>query len=127
MTSRFSRARFSAAVVVAFFCGLIFASGFDLTHFSWAQSRVGSANASKPSEAQVAPAADLESAFEAVADHARPAVVSIDIEKFAKPRPTSGRMQRGQGQGQMPPGMEQFFKQFRDQEPDDTPEEASGS
>ncbi len=131
MTSRFSRARFSAAVVVAFFCGLIFASGFDLTHFSWAQSRVGSStSATKPSEAQVAPAADLETAFEAVADHARPAVVSIDIEKFAKPRPASRQVRpRGQGQGQLPPGMEQFFRQFQDPnaEPDDTPEEASGS
>jgi hypothetical protein len=60
MTSRFSRARFSAAVVVAFFCGLIFASGFDLTHFSWAQGRVGSTGAPKPSASQVAPAVDLE-------------------------------------------------------------------
>ena len=131
MTSRFSRARFSAAVVVAFFCGLIFASGFDLTHFSWAQGRVGSTGAPpKPSASQVAPAVDLESAFEAVADHARPAVVSIDIEKFAKARPvTRGVVPRGQGQGQLPPGMEKFFRQFENPnaQPDDTPEEASGS
>jgi serine protease Do len=131
MTSRYSRGRFGAAVVVAFFCGLIFASGFDLTHFSWAQGRVGSAPpsaATKPSPAQVAPAVDLESSFEAVADHARPAVVSIDIEKFAKPRPAS-RQVRPRGQGQLPPGMEQFFRQFSDPnaQPDDTPEEASGS
>jgi len=132
MTSRYSRARFSAAVVVAFFCGLIFASGFDLTHFSWAQARVGSSTstATKPSASQVAPAVDLESSFEAVADHARPAVVSIDIEKFAKARPTARQVRpRGQGQGQLPPGMEQFFRQFSDPngQPDDTPEEASGS
>jgi serine protease Do len=130
MTSRVTRARFSAAVVVAFFCGLIFASGFDLTHFGWAQGRVGSSTgtASKPSASQVAPAVDLESAFEAVADHARPAVVSIDIEKFAKARPAVRQLRpRGQG-GQLPPGMEQFFRQFdRDAQPDDTPEEASGS
>ena len=128
MPSRFSRARFGAAVVVAFFCGLIFASGFDLTHFSWAQSRVGSSTtAQKPTESQVAPAVDLESAFEAVADHARPAVVSIDIEKFAKPRPVA-RQVRPRGQGQLPPGMEQFFRQFDpNAQPDDTPEEASGS
>jgi serine protease Do len=119
--------------VVAFFCGLIFASGFDLTHFSWAQGRVGSSSTSvapKPSASQVAPAVDLESAFEAVADHARPAVVSIDIEKFAKPRPAARQVRpRGQGQGQLPPGMEQFFRQFENPNapPDDTPEEASGS
>jgi len=131
MTSRYTRARFGAAVVVAFFCGLIFASGFDLTHFSWAQGRVGSSTtsaATKPSASQVAPAVDLESSFEAVADHARPAVVSIDIEKFAKARPTT-RQIRPRGQGQLPPGMEQFFRQFSDPnaQPDDTPEEASGS
>jgi hypothetical protein len=28
---------FGAAIVVAFLCGLVFASGFDLTRFSWAQ------------------------------------------------------------------------------------------
>ena len=130
MTSRYSRAHFGAAVVVAFFCGLIFASGFDLTHFSWAQGRVGSSSnaATKPTPSQVAPAADLESSFEAVADHARPAVVSIDIEKFAKTRPVA-RQVRPRGQGQLPPGMEQFFRQFEDPNarPDDTPEEASGS
>src|SRR5215469_14269991 len=128
MTSRFSRARFGGAVVVAFFCGLIFASGFDLTHFSWAQGRVGSSTNAppKPSASQVAPAVDLESAFEAVADHARPAVVSIDIEKFAKAKPAV-RQVRPRGQGQLPPGMEQFFRQFDNSPPDDTPEEASGS
>src|SRR5205085_3905017 len=79
MSSRFSRARLGAAVAVAFLCGLIFASGFDLTRFSWAQARVNAPT--KPSAAQIAPAADMESAFEAVADHARPAVVSIETQR----------------------------------------------
>ena len=122
MTARYSRARFGAAIVVAFVCGLIFASGFDLTRFGWAQGRVNSAT--KPAPAQIATAAETESAFEAVADHARPAVVSIDIEKFARTRPTSQR-QRGRGQN-LPPGIEDFFRQFQDQ-PNDQPEEASGS
>jgi len=122
MTARYSRARFGAAIVVAFVCGLIFASGFDLTRFGWAQGRVNSAT--KPAPAQIATAAETESAFEAVADHARPAVVSIDIEKFARTRPTSQR-QRGRGQN-LPPGIEDFFRQFQDQ-PSDQPEEASGS
>src|ERR1051326_499825 len=84
MSIRYSRARFGAAVVVAFLCGLVFASGFDLTRSGWPQGRVGSTNAPKPTAAQVAPAADMESAFEAVADHARPAVVSIQTERFAR-------------------------------------------
>src|SRR5689334_24103783 len=80
MSNRYSRARFGAAIVTAFLCGLVFASGFDLTHFGWAQQRVTS---TKPAPAQIASAAETETAFEAVADHARPAVVSIEIEKFA--------------------------------------------
>jgi len=119
MTNRYSRARFGAAIVVAFFCGLVFAAGFDLTHFSWAQGRVST----KPPAAQIASAAETETAFEAVADHARPAVVSIETERFAKTRTTS---QRGRGGRQVPPGIEDFFRQF-DQTPSDQPEEASGT
>jgi serine protease Do len=131
MSIRYSRARFGAAIVVAFLCGLVFASGFDLTRFGWAQSRVGSTNATKPTAAQVAPAADMESAFEAVADHARPAVVSIETERFARPRANT-RLRGRSGGGQLPPGLEDLFRQFdggngRDLRPDDTPEEASGS
>src|SRR4029079_1742735 len=110
MSIRYSRARFGAAIVVAFLCGLVFASGFDLTHFGWAQSRVNSA-ATKPAPAQVASAAETETAFEAVADHARPAVVSIETERFAKPRNIS-RQRVPRGGQQMPPGIEDFFKQF---------------
>ncbi|HEY4218811.1 MAG TPA: trypsin-like peptidase domain-containing protein [Gemmatimonadaceae bacterium] len=135
MSTKYTRARFGAAVVVAFLCGLVFASGFDLTKFSWAQSRLGSA-ATKPSPAQVASAAETETAFEAVADHARPAVVSIEVETFARARPMTnrrGRGQQGQGQGQgqqdLPPGIEDFFRQFDggQTQPSDQPEEASGS
>ena len=125
MTTKSSRARLGAAITVAFLCGLVFASGFDLTRFGWAQGRVGSA-ATKPTAAQVAPAADMETAFEAVADHARPAVVSIETERFARTQPSRGT--RGRGGQQLPPGVEQFFRQFQgDQPPSDEPEEASGS
>src|SRR6476659_3675002 len=129
MSIRYSRARFGAAVVVAFLCGLVFASGFDLTRFGWAQGRVGSSNATKPTAAQVAPAADLESAFEAVADHARPAVVSIETERFARSRPTRSRRGGGGNGQQLPPGIEEWLKDFDDPRaaPNDTPEEASGS
>ena len=126
MSMRYSRARFGAAIAVAFLCGLIFASGFDLTRFSWAQGRATASTATKPSAAQVAPAADMESAFEAVADHARPAVVSIDVERFARPRPATRLRSRP---GQLPPGFEDFFRQFDapNAMPDDVPQEASGS
>ena len=121
MSIRYSRARFGAAILVAFLCGLLFASGFDLTRFGWAQGRVGSSNATKPTPAQVAPAADMESAFEAVADHARPAVVSIETERFSKPR--ANTRLRGRSGGQLPPGLEDLFRQFdgsgRDAHPDE--------
>ena len=46
MSSRtLARARFGAAVAIAFACGIVFASGFDLTRFRYAQSR---AVAAKP-------------------------------------------------------------------------------
>lgn len=122
MSNRYHRARFGAGVVVAFLCGLVFASGFDLTHFSWAQGRVNTAT--KPAPAQIASAAETQSAFEAVVDAARPAVVSIETERFARQRPTSNR--RGGQQQQLPPGVEDFFRQF-DRAPSDAPEEASGS
>jgi serine protease Do len=117
MTNRHSRAAFGAAIIVAFLCGLVFASGFDLTRFSWAQSRV--TTPSKPAPAQVASAAETETAFEAVADHARPAVVSIETERFAKPAVNRSRGGRGQ------PSIEDLLRGFGDQS--DTPEEASGS
>jgi len=85
----------------------------------------GSAN--KPTAAEVAPAADLESAFEAVAAHARPAVVSIEPERFQRERPVRG--QRRGGNGQVPPGIEDWLRGFDDpRTPQNaTPEEASGS
>ena len=94
MSIKSSRARLGAAVVVAFLCGLIFASGFDLTRFGWAQGRVNP-SANRPTAAEVAPAADLESAFEAVADHARPgnyrASQGRAIERLPDPRCQAGR------------------------------------
>ncbi|HEX3867330.1 MAG TPA: trypsin-like peptidase domain-containing protein [Gemmatimonadaceae bacterium] len=126
MTTKYSRVSLSAAVVAAFLCGLIFASGFDLTRFGWAQSRVSSSMV-KPIGGDVSSAAETETAFEAVADHARPAVVSIEIQHYARQRPN---VQRRGGRGQqLPPGIEQFFRDFQDQQqPDmDQAEEASGS
>jgi serine protease Do len=128
MATKVSRATILAATAVAFTSGVIFASAADLTHFGWAQGRVnGSAN--KPTAAEVAPAADLESAFEAVADHARPAVVSIATERYARERPATRQRRGGNGQ-QLPPGIEDWLKNFDDPRggpPSDTPEEASGS
>src|SRR4051812_17809032 len=123
MTTKQSRARFGAAIVVAFVCGLLFASGFDLTRFGWAQAKVPAA---KTSAAEVKSLAETQDAFEAIADRVTPAVVSIQVQRTARNRPVS--RQRGTQRGAPPnvPGIEDFFRQFDDPRADQ-PQEASGS
>jgi len=119
MSNRFHRARIGAAAVVAFVCGLVFASAFDLTHFGWAQSRVNAPT--KPAPSQIASATETQSAFEAVADAARPAVVSIETERFAKTRANTSRRLSPQRR----PSLEDLLRGF--DVPSDEPEEATGS
>jgi serine protease Do len=131
--NKFPRARFGAAVAVAFICGLIFASGFDLTRFSWAQSRVpGVASGPSIPAPAVASLAETQSGFETIVDRVKPAVVSIHVAKYAKPVTKQRQRQRqGRQQQQVPPGFEEFLKQFGGdvQIPDqsDQPREGSGS
>jgi len=108
MSSLSSRARWGLAVVVAFFGGLIIASGgLNLSALGFAQS--------KPSAATVAPLAEASNAFVSIADHVTPAVVSISVES----RPSAAGIQRRRlPQGMVvPPGMEEFFDQFGQQVP----------
>jgi hypothetical protein len=83
------------AVAVAFICGLIFASGMDLTHFGWAQTRVSS-GPSVPAAA-VSSLAETQSGFEAVVDKVKPAVVTIKVAKYAQP--VSQQRPRGNSRG----------------------------
>ncbi len=117
MASASSRARLTAAVVVAFVCGLVFASGFDLTRFGFAQQ----GRTAQVASSQVQSLAETGSAFEAIADHVTPSVVSI--------RTTTVRT-RPRVRGGMPgnaPGIEDFFRQFEQQMPREQVQEASGS
>ncbi len=115
-----SRITLGAAVAVAFVCGLVFASGFDLTTMSWAQgARPQFASASLNPPSSVATAEAVSNAFEWVANTVTPAVVSIQAET----QPKASRQQVPQN---LPPGMEQFFRQFH-QRPDNTPEMSSGT
>ena len=117
MSSRtFARARFGAAVAIAFASGIVFASGFDLTRFGYAQSRTVAA---KPTVQDVKPLADASNAFVSIAEHVTPAVVSIQAERDGKQR-----VQRSPRRN-VPPGLEDFFQQFGD--PRQQPQEASGS
>src|SRR5688572_31475355 len=103
MSSLSSRARWGIAVVVAFLGGLIIASGgLNLSPLSFAQGR--------PDASAVAPLAEASNAFVEIADHVTPAVVSISVES----RPSAEAQQRRrQGQGQVPPGFEDFFNQLQ--------------
>jgi serine protease Do len=116
MSTKYARARFAAGVIVAFSCGLLFASGLDLTRFGWAQTKTPP----KPSAQQVQPLVETSNAFEAIAEHVTPAVVSIQSEKLATPRGNT-RQQRGR-----PQNLEDFFRQFDMPHPD-VPQEASGT
>jgi serine protease Do len=112
MASRISRAGFGAALLTAFASGLIFASGFDLTRFGFAQEGRGA----KVASSQVQSLAETGSAFEAIADHVTPSVVSIQTQTVRTARP------RAQ---QRPGGIEDFFRNF--EQPQQRAQEASGT
>jgi serine protease Do len=113
MANRFSGARFAAAVMTAFVCGLLFASGFDLTRFGFAQEGKGA----KVASSQVQSLAETGSAFEAIADHVTPSVVSIQTQRVRTARP----------RGSQRPGIEDFFRNFEPQQPQQEAQEASGT
>src|SRR5436190_6438423 len=112
---KLARVQLFAAILVAFASGLVFASGFDLTRISWAQSKV--VPAPKPTPQEVKPLEETGQAFEAIAEHVTPAVVSITAEQLEVRRSTPRR--------NLPPGMEDFFRQFDNQDPQ--PRSGTGS
>ncbi len=114
MPSLLHRGRFAGAVAVAFFSGLVFASAGDFTRFGWAQGKA------QPSAQEVKPLADIGSAFEAIAEHVTPAVVSIETERMAR-----GRARTLPNDRNHPPGLEDLFRQFEPQQ--NVPQESSGS
>jgi serine protease Do len=95
--------------------GLVFAAGFDLTNISWAQNPT--TPAPKPTPAEVRPLLETSQAFEAIAEHVTPAVVAIEAEQFEARRPTPRR--------NIPPGMEEFFRNFEG--PNPQPRSGTGS
>ena len=113
MASRFSRARFGIAVATAFIFGLLFASGLDLTKFGFAQDGKGG----KIASSQVQSLAETGSAFEAIADHVTPAVVSIQTQRVR----TNAR------RGNQRPGIEDFFRNFEQQPQREEAQEGSGT
>lgn len=62
---------------------------------------------------------DASNAFVAISEHITPAVVSVQAERVSRPS-ARGRMQ-------VPPGFEEFFRQFDGQQPQPRTQESSGS
>ena len=122
MTKRpFPRATLAVVAAMAFVGGLIVAAGFNLTPFGWAAQRQAD-----PTKLPASPAtpgvsvAETGNAFVAIAERETPAVVSIVTERNAPKSPMRNPHQN------LPPGMEEFFRQF-DQQQQRQPEEGSGS
>jgi serine protease Do len=105
------RVRFGAAVAIAFVAGVLFASALDLTRPSYAQSGMNLM-------AGAASQGDVRYGFAAIAERVTPAVVSIQTER--DPRRSSTR-----SRGRVPPGYEDFFRQFDSERSE--PVQADGS
>ena len=103
-----ARLPFALAVVLAFAVGVVFASALDWTRWAGAQGgpRVGNQR-------------DVSGGFADIAERVTPAVVSIQTE--IRPR----RRMLPPGHGRLPPGFEEYFRQFQQQDPE--PERADGS
>ena len=108
-----SRTRIAAFAVLAFAGGIFFASSMDWTSRLFAQGGTG-----RPTAEQVRTLADASNAFVSISEHITPAVVSVQAERDV--RATARR------QMQVPPGFEEFFRQF-DAPQQPRTQESSGS
>ena len=119
MASRFARSRMGVAVASAFVGGIVLTAAFDLTPFGYAQQT----STPRPSASQVRSLEETGNAFVSIAEHVTPAVVSISAEADA-PRVARNPQQQGQRR-QLPPGWDDFFRQFG--APQQGPMQSSGS
>ncbi len=121
-----SRLKLAGAVLVAFACGLVFASGFDLTKLGFAQTNAPVRTASlTPAPASVV---ELNSSFVGIAERVTPGVVSIAAVRTVDPNVQRREQgQQGQPKQNVPPGLEDFFQQFGDPRQQRQPQASSGS
>ncbi len=101
---------------LAFAGGVFFASSMDWTDRVFAQGGVA-----KPRGEAVKSLAETGNAFVSIAEHLTPAVVSISVERDARARPRQRLPQS------VPPGFEEFFRQFEQQPQQPKTQESSGS
>ncbi|MBC7893854.1 MAG: Do family serine endopeptidase [Cytophagaceae bacterium] len=122
MSNVSSRAKLIGAVAIAFACGLVFAAGFDVTRFSFAQGKTTGTVRQASLVPAPASVVDLNNAFVGISEKVTPAVVSIQAERTEQPRQRPN-VQRRNG---APPGIEDFFQQFGPQQ-QQQPQASSGS
>ena len=111
------RAKLGAVAAIAFLGGLIFAAGFNLTPFGYAQQKTPAQTTSSNGSMLASTGND----FVNIAERVTPAVVSIVTERNAPKQ-----MKNPHANIPVPPGMEDFYKQF-EQRGRAQPEEGSGS
>jgi serine protease Do len=117
----------SSGVGLAFALGLLTAGFLHLPYQSTAQQQAvgASAPATKPNlPAGASSLLDLSEAFASVAEHIKPSVVYI---KSGRNPETSPDGQRGRPRMQVPPGYEEFFRNFPPMQQEPRFQEGSGS
>ena len=114
-----SRTRIVVFAGLAFALGVLFASSMDWTSSVFAQQQT----APKPRTEEVKTLADASNAFVSISEHITPAVVSVQAERDARARTTRPRAQ----QQIVPPGFEEFFRQFEGPQQQPRTQQSSGS
>lgn len=117
--------RVSLALTAAFACGVLFASGLDLTRLSWAQG--GTSASTTPLLPVSGRLPEGTASIADVAERVTPAVVSIRATRTVQAR-ARGQTPPGGGAppGSVPPGLEQFLEQFEQQPPREQSGDGSG-
>ncbi|HYV99334.1 MAG TPA: Do family serine endopeptidase [Gemmatimonadaceae bacterium] len=105
------RARPWGTALAFFLVGVLFASAMDWTPFTHAQA---SQTSRKPSAAAVKSLGETSDAFVAIAEHATPAVVTIQTQATRRNRPLTDPRGRQIDPRQLPPQFRQFYE---DQQP----------
>ena len=115
MTSVISRTKLASLAVLSFVSGIFFASSMEWTERLFAQA------GARPRAEQVQTLADASNAFVSISEALTPAVVSVQAERI-----TRGNARRQMPPG-VPPGFEEFFRQFEAPPSQPRTQESSGS
>ncbi|MFM8782060.1 MAG: trypsin-like peptidase domain-containing protein, partial [Gemmatimonadota bacterium] len=115
MTSVISRTKLVSLAVLAFAGGIFFASSMEWTERLFAQG------GARPRAEQVQTLADASNAFVSISEALTPAVVSVQAERITR---ANARRQMPPG---VPPGFEEFFRQFEAPPSQPRTQESSGS